>query len=159
MSARPGAKTPIRGTLLVCCACVASGKATAQPVTTLMKSRRLIAGSGQGTVSGRVGNVRFGSQAGMCSAKRHVRFTPNSDCKSGPHKVMSALPPKADIALRPGGLGVDTGRQTQGPAATIAFNFSPKLFRGSDQPSSFFRKLRANSGAHDSKIWRCAWPR
>src|SRR5262245_1216315 len=43
LSARPGAKTPIRGTLLVCCACVASGRATAQPVTTLMKSRRLIA--------------------------------------------------------------------------------------------------------------------
>jgi hypothetical protein len=49
------------------------------------------------------------------------------------------------------GLGVDTGRQTQGPAATLAFNFSPKLFRGSDQPSSFYRKLRANSVAYDSK--------
>ena len=32
------------------------------------------------------------------NAKRHVRFTPNSDRKSGsPHKVMSALPPKADV--------------------------------------------------------------
>ena len=28
-------------------------------------------------------NVRFGSKADICSAKRHVRFTPNSDCKSG----------------------------------------------------------------------------
>jgi len=28
----------------------------------------------------------------------HVRFTPNSDRESGfPHKVMSALPPKADM--------------------------------------------------------------
>jgi len=42
---------------------------------------------------------------------------------------------------------------------SIAFNFSPKLFRGSDLPSSFYRKLRANSVARDSKIWRCAWPR
>jgi hypothetical protein len=27
-------------------------------------------------------NVRFGSKADMCSAKRHVRFTPNSDRES-----------------------------------------------------------------------------
>jgi hypothetical protein len=34
----------------------------------------------------------------MCGAKWHVRFTPNSDRKSGfPQKVMSALPPKADM--------------------------------------------------------------
>jgi hypothetical protein len=26
-------------------------------------------------------DVRFGSEADMCSAKRHVRFTPNSDIK------------------------------------------------------------------------------
>src|SRR5262245_33359216 len=43
-------------------------------------------------------NVRFESKADMCVAKRHVRFTPNSDRKSR-HlpKVMSALPPKADM--------------------------------------------------------------
>ena len=46
---------------------------------------------------GKPANVRFGSLADICSAKEHVRFTPNSDRKSGfPHKVMSALPPKAD---------------------------------------------------------------
>ena len=34
----------------------------------------------------------------MCSAPTYVRFTPNSDRKSGPpQKVMSALPLKADI--------------------------------------------------------------
>jgi len=34
----------------------------------------------------------------MCSAKRHVRFTPNSDHESGfPQTVMSALPLKADM--------------------------------------------------------------
>jgi hypothetical protein len=44
------------------------------------------------------GDVRFGSLADICSAKGHVRFTPNSDRKSGfPHKVISALPPKADM--------------------------------------------------------------
>ena len=34
----------------------------------------------------------------QCSAKRHVRFTPNSDHESGfPQQAMSALPPKADL--------------------------------------------------------------
>jgi len=34
----------------------------------------------------------------MCGATAHVRFNPNSDRKSGfPHKVMSALRPKADM--------------------------------------------------------------
>jgi hypothetical protein len=43
-------------------------------------------------------DVRFGSKADICAAKSDVRFTPNSDRKSGfPHKAMSALPPKADM--------------------------------------------------------------
>jgi len=43
-------------------------------------------------------NVRLGSKADMCSAKQHVRFTPNSDRKSGfPQKAMYALAPKADL--------------------------------------------------------------
>jgi len=34
----------------------------------------------------------------MCNAPTHVRFTPNSDRKSGhPQTVTSALPPKADM--------------------------------------------------------------
>jgi hypothetical protein len=38
------------------------------------------------------------SKADMWAAIGHVRFTPNSDCKSGlPRKVMSALAPKADM--------------------------------------------------------------
>jgi hypothetical protein len=43
-------------------------------------------------------DVRFGSEADMCSAQAHVRFTPNSDRESG-HAVMvmSALPLKADM--------------------------------------------------------------
>jgi hypothetical protein len=43
-------------------------------------------------------HVRFGSQADICSATRHVRFTPNSDRKSGhAATVMSALHLKADV--------------------------------------------------------------
>jgi hypothetical protein len=43
-------------------------------------------------------DVRFGSEADICSAKGHVRFAPNSDHESGfPQTVMSALPLKADM--------------------------------------------------------------
>ena len=43
-------------------------------------------------------DVRFGSEADMCSAIGHVRFAPNSDRKSGPPKIaMSALDLKADV--------------------------------------------------------------
>ena len=43
-------------------------------------------------------DVCFGSQADICGAKRHVRFTPNSDRESGPpRQAMSALPLKADM--------------------------------------------------------------
>jgi hypothetical protein len=46
----------------------------------------------------RAADVRFGSEADICSAKQHVRFPPNSDRESGlPHRVMSASPPKADM--------------------------------------------------------------
>jgi len=45
-------------------------------------------------------DVRFGSEADICTAPAHVRFTPNSDRKSGlPQKVMSALPLKAGPCL------------------------------------------------------------
>jgi hypothetical protein len=43
--------------------------------------------------------VRFGSEPDICSAQAYVRFTPDSDRESGhPQKVMSALPPKADMS-------------------------------------------------------------
>jgi|RhiMethySRZTD1v2_1073278.scaffolds.fasta_scaffold57432_6 hypothetical protein len=43
-------------------------------------------------------DVRFGSEADICSATEHVRFTPDSDRESGhPKNAMSALPPKADM--------------------------------------------------------------
>jgi hypothetical protein len=43
-------------------------------------------------------DVRFGSKADICSATGHVRFTSNSDRKSGlSQKVGSAFPSKAGI--------------------------------------------------------------
>jgi len=43
-------------------------------------------------------DVRFGSKADICAAKSDVGFTPDSNRKSGfSERVMSALPPKADI--------------------------------------------------------------
>jgi hypothetical protein len=46
--------------------------------------------------------VRFGSEAYICAAKRHVRFTPNSDHESRhAAMVMSALHPKADMCSAP----------------------------------------------------------
>jgi hypothetical protein len=42
--------------------------------------------------------ICFGSEADMCAAKSHVRFTPDSDRESELSRtVMSALPPKADM--------------------------------------------------------------
>jgi len=49
-------------------------------------------------IDGTTSNVRFGSEADICSAKSDVRFAPNSDRKSGHQQtVMSALPLKADM--------------------------------------------------------------
>jgi hypothetical protein len=40
----------------------------------------------------------LGKKQTMCSAKGHVRFTPNGDRESEiPQKAMSALAPKADM--------------------------------------------------------------
>jgi hypothetical protein len=61
-----------------------------------------------------VWHVRFGSQAEVRTAKRHFRFTPNSDRESELSRtVMSALPPKADMC----GAVADVGF---GPLADIA---------------------------------------
>ena len=43
-------------------------------------------------------NVRVGSEADICAATSHVRFTPESDRESViPQKAMSALHPIADM--------------------------------------------------------------
>src|SRR5262245_32703296 len=68
------------------------------PVRRTIFMKRRTAGKFRFCVSQVQANVRFGSKADMCAAKRHVRFTPNSDRESRhPQTVMSALPPKADM--------------------------------------------------------------
>jgi hypothetical protein len=43
-------------------------------------------------------DVRFGSQADVRTAKRHVRFAPDSDQENDlSQKTMSALTPEADV--------------------------------------------------------------
>src|SRR5262245_3461548 len=96
---------PIRRTLSPCCACAVNGHAAAEPAITLMKSRRRTVtlrsevkhDASFQSLSDWGGDVRFGSKADMCVAKRHVRFTPNRDHESGHRQtVMSALPPCVD---------------------------------------------------------------
>jgi hypothetical protein len=61
----------------------------AQPKTTRKRTAQ---------IDGCEPHVCFGSKADMCAAIIDVRFTPNNDRESGfPHKVMFALPPKADM--------------------------------------------------------------
>jgi len=91
-----------------CCARAASGNVTADPASPLMKSRRLICHpkgwdivSAQNCTGNRATDVRFGSKADMCGAKRYVRFTPDSDRESRhPRRVTSALPPKRTCAVQ-----------------------------------------------------------
>jgi hypothetical protein len=47
------------------------------------------------SVSGSGGDVRFGSKADICNAKRHVRFTPEADMCGALARV--CFGPKADI--------------------------------------------------------------
>src|SRR5262249_36853714 len=54
-------------------------------------------------------NVRFGSKADMCAAKRHVCFTPNSDRESGhrPYSMTSSARPISVLGTsRPSALAV-----------------------------------------------------
>ena len=64
------------------------------PDTSAIVRFKVVPGKGASTLR----HVRFGSQADMCSASSHVRFTPDSDPESGlSRKAVSALPPKADV--------------------------------------------------------------
>jgi len=77
--------------------------------------------------------VRFGSKADICNAKRHVRFTPNSDRKSGHQfRVMSALPPKADMCGA-------TSDVRFGPIADMLNKLSGKYSERKSVFSRFFR--------------------
>src|SRR5262245_48915603 len=71
----------------------------------------------------RARNVRFGSEADMCGATSDVRFTPNSDRKSRPQTVMSALPPKADMcsAARDVGYGLEADSDLSASSSSVSF--------------------------------------
>src|SRR5262245_60507751 len=64
----------------------------------IFMSSLLGGGHAQRISVGRRVNVRFGSEADICSAKRHVRFTPNSDIDCVFRHVRFG--PKADINMR-----------------------------------------------------------
>jgi hypothetical protein len=73
-----------------CCARATSGQVATVPPISVMNSRRcMFAPRLKGIVAVQTctrkgpADVRFGSKADMCSAKRHVRFGPNSDHESG----------------------------------------------------------------------------
>jgi hypothetical protein len=69
----------------------------------------------------------------MCTAKRHVCFTPNSDRESEiPQKAMSALPPKADMR----GAIADV---RFGPKADMLNKLSGKYSERKSAFSRFFR--------------------
>src|SRR5207342_2300803 len=77
-------------------------------------------------------DVRFGSKADMCSAKRHVRFAPESDRESGhPQRIMSALPLKADMC--------DAKPNVRfGPIADIERNYSITSSAATSSPAGIF---------------------
>jgi hypothetical protein len=91
--------TPMRRTPLGSCARAASGHVAAAPPINKMNSRRLIVapeaqtrnGSNPRRYSGRGDfmkvDVRFGSLADMCSAKRYVRFGPIADSCGAANRV------------------------------------------------------------------------
>jgi hypothetical protein len=69
------------------------------PVVGGFKHALVSYGTGLNVDNSTPADVRYGSLADMCAAKRHVRFTPGSDHESDfSQKPMSALPLKADMS-------------------------------------------------------------
>ena len=89
----------------------------------------------------------------MCSAKRHVRFTPNSDRESGHRQtVRSALPPKADMCGA-------TWHVCFGPKADIgalAGQYHPAFHPGLEATS--LATACANRRAHERAAEACRYP-
>src|SRR5262249_32295052 len=70
-----------------------------------------------------------GSEADMCGAQAHVRFTPNSDRESGfPQTVMSASPPKADMCTALA--HVRFGRKADIESSNLGQQPSPARYKG-----------------------------
>src|SRR5262249_49575697 len=143
-----------------CCARAVSGIAARTALVNARKSRRFIAIAHSQGVR-RVDRTDLDPDPSMGRIVAMSALGQKQTCVQR-KKPCPLYPRKQTLRRGQVALGVDhqvLGRQAQGLQRRIAFNFSPKLFRSSDLPSSFYRKLRANSVALDSKIWRCAWPR
>src|SRR5262245_30028812 len=81
-------------------------------------------------------NVRFGSEADIRSAKCDVRFTPDSDRKSGHRQnFMSALPPKADVCSALANVGY--GPKADIVAHSIISSARACIDGGTLRPSAF----------------------
>ena len=101
-------------------------------------------------------NVRFGSKADMCSAKRHVRFTPNSDRKSGFPPGARPLYERA-LAIRENVLGPEH------PQTAASLSNLAGLLRDdgrADEAELLFRRVLAiyekTLGLGHSQTQRCA---
>src|SRR5262245_755005 len=102
--------TPMRRIRSGCCACAANGQDAADPAINLMNWRRLIVAPRlkvlhrtdlacqlEGAKKASTADVRFGSKADICSAKRHVPLPPKADMCGATRDA--ALGQLADIAL------------------------------------------------------------
>ena len=96
-----------------------------------------------------VSDVRFGSQADICGATSHVRFTPNSDRESGhPPRCMSAFLPKADMCGAMSNVCYGPIADINSPAAVRGISkCHSKSLRGGDTgaPSNSIQRLLADS--------------
>ena len=107
---RTGARRVVRATMLDLCLFSLTRDATGPGRGQIGRSGRRVHGRLIETRQQRcasqqisAADVRFGSKADICGAQRHVRFTPNSDRKSGlPQRGMSALPRKRTCAVQLG---------------------------------------------------------
>jgi len=91
-------------------------------------------------------DVRFGSKAGMCNAPTHVRFTPNSDRKSGhPQAVMSASPPKADRCSAKRNVGYGPNASLR-PARKTATSADPESSKSRNGDLQHLREMTLRSG-------------
>src|SRR6516162_3471168 len=94
----------MRRTGLSCCACAASGHAAADPTTTLIKSRRRIACPEAQDYANNpdyirdLSSAKWASEAWLHGRKLELRMSALGQKQTSAHiRVMSALPPKADI--------------------------------------------------------------
>src|SRR5262249_10500647 len=90
---------PIRGTLVACCACAASGHVAAAPPSSVMKSRLLIQSPRQGARAGAVAHRdhRFGGSELVCAllAIDHAHTLLGTACISSASAALKLRSPGA----------------------------------------------------------------